>query len=90
MAHLIIRYHSRPDEDGFAAIKAMRKLSPDEREHLKMLYSICKDMDGLDRVRFNGLDVAMLRTSYAVKLALVAGSLLHEDIEKFIEESKGE
>lgn len=90
MAHLIIRYHSRADEDGFAAINAMRKLSSSEREHLKMLYCICKDVDGLDRVRFNGLDVAMLRTPYAVKLALVAGSLLHEDIEKFIDESKGE
>lgn len=90
MAHLIIRYHSRPDEDGYAAIKAMRKLSPDEREHLKKLYCICKDMDGLDRVRFNGLDVAMLRTPYAVKLALVAGSLLHEDIERFIRETKEE
>ena len=90
MAHLIIRYHSRPDEDGYAAIKAMRKLSDAEREHLKKLYCICKDMDGLDRVRFNGLDVAMLRTPYAVKLALVAGSLLHEDIERFISETKEE
>ncbi len=31
------------------------------------LYAICKDMDGLDRVRFNGLDIFMLRTPYAKK-----------------------
>ena len=43
-------------------------------------YAICKDMDGLDRVRFNGLDIFMLRTPYAKKLPLIAGCLLQENI----------
>ena len=37
-------------------------------------------MDGLDRVRFNGLDIFMLRTPYAKKLPLIAGCLLQENI----------
>ena len=45
-----------------------------------VLYAICKDMDGLDRVRFNGLDILMLRTPYAKKLPLIAGCLLQENI----------
>lgn len=44
------------------------------------LYHICKDMDALDRVRFNGLDYRMLRTQYARRLPLVAGCLLEEDL----------
>jgi len=37
-------------------------------------------MDGLDRVRFNGLDYRLLRTEYARKLPLVAGTLLEEQM----------
>ena len=44
------------------------------------LYNIAKDMDGLDRVRFNGLDYRYLRTSYARRLPLVAGGLLEEPL----------
>ena len=44
------------------------------------LYRIAKDMDGLDRVRFNGLDFRYLRTPYARRLPLVAGGLLEEPL----------
>ena len=44
-------------------------------------------MDGLDRVRFHGLDFAMLRTDYAKKLPLIAGALLEENIEEFLKKN---
>lgn len=81
IAQAIIQYHSRPDEEGYATYAAHRKkYSADEYVRLLKLYAICKDMDGLDRVRFNGLDIFMLRTAYAKKLPLIAGCLLHENI----------
>ena len=81
IANVIIQYHSRSDEEGYAAFAARRKkYSADEYARLLKLYAICKDMDGLDRVRFNGLDIFMLRTAYAKKLPLIAGCLLHENI----------
>ena len=49
------------------------------------LYNIAKDMDGLDRVRFNGLDYRYLRTDYARRLPLVAGGLLEEPLLECIE-----
>lgn len=44
------------------------------------LYRIAKDMDGLDRVRFCGLDCKMLRTDYGRQLPLIAGALLKESL----------
>ena len=44
------------------------------------LYAIAKDMYGLERVRFNGLDFRYLRTDYARRLPLVAGGLLEEPL----------
>ena len=54
------------------------------------LYRIAKDMDGLDRVRFNGLDFRYLRTPYARRLPLVAGGLLEEPLLECIKESMAE
>ena len=45
-------------------------------------------MDGLDRVRFNGLDMDMLRTPFAKRLPLVAGALLEEEINEYIKQSQ--
>ena len=59
---------------------AVSWLSRKEKAHVVHLYNICKDMDGLDRVRFNGLDYRLLRTKYAKRLPLIAGCLLEEDI----------
>lgn len=80
IAELIIAHHCRDDGDGIAAITAEPGLSRKEKEHTIHLYHICKDMDALDRVRFNGLDYRMLRTQYARRLPLVAGCLLEEDL----------
>ncbi|MBP3442178.1 MAG: hypothetical protein J6L62_05170, partial [Clostridia bacterium] len=71
--------------DGMNAIRRRKKKhSSEEYFRLIDLYAICKDMDGLDRVRFNGLDVYQLRTTYARKLPLIAGALLKEKIERFV------
>lgn len=80
IAELIIAQHCRDDDAGIAAIMAEPGLSRKEKEHTIHLYCICKDMDGLDRVRFNGLDYRFLRTQYARQLPLVAGCLLEEDL----------
>ena len=80
IAELIIAHHCRDDGEGIAAITAEPGLSRKEKEHAIHLYHICKDMDALDRVRFNGLDYRMLRTQYARRLPLVAGCLLEEDL----------
>lgn len=88
IAYLLIRYHSRSDDDGFAAIRNNRKWSEEDRRRITHLYQICKDMDGLDRVRFNGLDMDMLRTPFAKRLPLVAGALLEEEISEYIKQSQ--
>lgn len=85
IAELIIRYHCRDDAQGLLAIQSAGWLSHKEKERAAKLYRICKDMDGLDRVRFNGLDYRMLRTPFAARLPLIAGCLLQEDILGFLE-----
>lgn len=80
IADLIIAQHCCEDKAGIAAIMAEPSFSRKEKEHIIHLYHICKDMDGLDRVRFNGLDYRMLRTQFARRLPLVAGCLLEEDL----------
>lgn len=80
IANLLIAYHCRADEVGIAAIQAERTLSVRDKARAKKLYAIAKDMDGLDRVRFNGLDYRMLRTEYGKRLPLVAGCLLEEPL----------
>ena len=85
IAELIIRYHCREDEQGLEAIKAKNWLSQREKSRASKLFCICKDMDGLDRVRFNGLDYRMLRTPFATRLPLIAGCLLKENFLAFLE-----
>ena len=84
IAETIIRYHCRADDAGIIKIDALPGFSRKEKERTKKLFYICKDMDGLDRVRFNGLDYRLLRTHYAAKLPLIAGCLLKEDILSFL------
>ncbi len=90
IAHLLIRYHCRDDSDGIAAIQSQQGFSRKDKTRAVWLYKICKDMDGLDRVRFNGLDYRMLRTPFARRLPLVAGCLLHEDMKKALGEPADE
>lgn len=84
IAELLIRYHCRDDQTGTAAIAVESRLTARDKVRAKKLYDICKDMDGLDRVRFNGLDYRLLRTPYARKLPLVAGGLLKEKLVDFL------
>lgn len=80
IAELLIRYHCRKDSVGERATLSAPGLSQKEKAHIIHLYHICKDMDGLDRVRFNGLDYRKLRTDYGRRLPLVAGALLDEPV----------
>ena len=80
IAELMIRLHCRDDQVGFDTIQAAPSLSKEDKERTCHLYRICKDMDGLDRVRFNGLDYRMLWTEYGRRLPLVAGCLLEESL----------
>lgn len=80
VAELLIRHHCHDDDCGEAAIRSAPGLTRQEKEHAVHLYHICKDMDGLDRVRFNGLDYRKLRTPYGRRLPLVAGALLEEQM----------
>lgn len=85
IAETIIRYHCREDNVGATAIEKIPRFSRKDRERTTRLLFICKDMDGLDRVRFNGLDYRFLRTPFAARLPLIAGCLLKENIPVFLE-----
>lgn len=85
IAELLIRYHCRNDSVGEKAILSAPGLTQKEKSHTIHLYHICKDMDGLDRVRFNGLDYRQLRTDYGRRLPLVAGALLKESLVKALD-----
>ena len=85
IAKLIIRHHCRDDEISMERIAKMPNFTAKDLGRAVKLYNIAKDMDGLDRVRFNGLDYRYLRTSYARRLPLVAGGLLEEPLLECIE-----
>ena len=80
IAKLLIRHHCRSDEIGLERVCKVPGFSHRDIERASRLYRIAKDMDGLDRVRFNGLDFRYLRTPYARRLPLVAGGLLEEPL----------
>lgn len=85
IAELLIQHHCHDDAAGEEAIRSAPWLSRKEKDHAIHLYHICKDMDGLDRVRFNGLDYRQLRTPYGHRLPLVAGALLEEQMVQVLE-----
>ena len=80
IAKLLIRHHCRSDEIGLERIAKTPNFTTQDIARASGLYRIAKDMDGLDRVRFNGLDFRYLRTPYAKRLPLVAGGLLEEHL----------
>lgn len=84
IAELLIRCHCLDDQEGITEIHAAPGLSLRDKKRACKLYEICKDMDGLDRVRFNGLDYRLLRTKYARRLPLIAGCLLHESLQDIL------
>ena len=93
IAKLLIRHHCRSDEIGIERITKVPNFTVRDAERAVRLYFIAKDMDGLDRVRFNGLDFRYLRTPYARRLPLVAGGLLEEPllecVKAFLEKKEG-
>lgn len=90
---LLIRHHCRSDEMGIERITKIPNFTIRDAKRAVRLYRIAKDMDGLDRVRFNGLDFRFLRTPYARRLPLVAGGLLEEPllecVKAFVEKKEG-
>ncbi len=87
IANLLISYHCKDDDIGNAAIQAEPVFSRKDKERAAKLYAIAKDMDGLDRVRFNGLDYRQLRTPFAKRLPLVAGGLLDEKLVEVLQQA---
>ena len=85
IAKLLIRHHCRDDETGIDRVTKVPNFTSRDIIRAHKLYCIVKDMDGLDRVRFNGLDFRQLRTPYARRLPLVAGGLLEEPLLECIE-----
>lgn len=83
IANLIIKYHCREDIEGIAAINRLSGFSRADKDRAVHLYQIAKDIDGLDRVRFNGLDPRLLRTPFARRLPLISGCLLKEKLADF-------
>ncbi len=80
IAKLLIRHHCRDDKTGLERVRKVPNFTARDADRAAKLYAIAKDMDGLDRVRFNGLDFRYLRTDYARRLPLVAGGLLEEPL----------
>ena len=85
IAKLLIRHHCRSDEIGLERVAKVANFTSKDAERAIGLYCIAKNMDSLDRVRFNGMDFRQLRTSYAMRLPLVAGGLLEEPLLECIE-----
>lgn len=75
----LIKYHSRPDAEGYAEIATNPVLNA-QKERVTMLYNVFKDADALDRVRLGirDLDVNQLRCPESHNLTLVARICLEQ------------
>ena len=75
----LIKYHSRPDADGYKEIATNPVLNV-QKERVTLLYDIFKDADALDRVRLGirDLDVNQLRCPESHNLTLVARICLEQ------------
>lgn len=73
VAVFLMKYHCKPDSEGYAAIDNDTALSA-QKERVIQLFKIFKDADALDRLRLGNfeLDYTRLRTDEAKKLPLVA------------------
>lgn len=82
IANIIIECHSIDDEDGIDKIKKKFK-SNKEQNHTIKLYKIFKDIDALDRVRFNGhdLDIKFFRNKNIKNKLLIASTLTNIQVE---------
>jgi len=73
---LIITTHSMDDSLMPSRVNNFKGIEDKERG-LRLL-KIFKDADGLDRVRFGGLDERYLRTEHAPELVMIAEKLLND------------
>jgi HD superfamily phosphodiesterase len=73
---LLIKYHSLPDEKGYAHIEANSSIK--DKANAVLLFKIFKDADALDRVRMGikELDYSQLRLDESKKMTLIANMLL--------------
>ncbi len=65
-------------DDGLILSKINDCKGIEDKERALKLLKIFKDADGLDRVRFGGLDERYLRTKHAPELVLIAERLLND------------
>ncbi|HEY8909762.1 MAG TPA: HD domain-containing protein [Desulfosporosinus sp.] len=73
---LIITTHCIDDSLIPSRIKDYKGI--EDKERCLKLLNIFKDADGLDRIRFGGLDVRYLRTKHAPELVLLAEKLVND------------
>ena len=88
IASLVIHCHSISDTAGEKLIQS--KMPEDRsRDRALKLYRICKDMDGLDRVRLvgRGLDARQLRTNYAKCMVDTASVIYHNHLARQMAET---
>lgn len=74
IAEFIIKNHAVNDLIGNNNLGKNKEIK--DKDRALYLYNIFKDADGLDRVRFKGLDIKYLRNKNSKKLPLVAWQLL--------------
>lgn len=87
IASLAIYCHSISDTAGEELIKS-KMAEERSRDRALKLYRICKDMDGLDRVRFGGLDSSQLRTNYAKCMVDTAAVIYRDHLARHLAESR--
>ena len=80
ITEFLIKYHCL--DDNIAIDYINNKFKPDKVADVKLLYSIIKDADALDRVRFGSefLNVNYLRNKESLNLAFLAVQLLKLDL----------
>ena len=89
IASLAIRCHSISDAKGQELIRS-EMMEEHSRDRALKLYRICKDMDGLDRVRLGrrGLNTSQLRTDYAKAMVDIARIIYRDHLARRLAESQ--
>lgn len=90
IASLAIRCHSISDTKGQELIQS-EMMEEHSRDRALKLYRICKDMDGLDRVRirrFGEPDPSQLRTDYAKSMVDTARIIYRDHLARRLAESQ--
>ena len=89
IALLAIHCHSISDTDGEKQIQS-EMTEEHSRDRALKLYRICKDMDGLDRMRLGkqGLDTSQLRTDYAKSMVDTARIIYRDHLARRLAESQ--